>query len=444
MGLTNRELASIILFVVFVVVMLLVPKTRVEVGPSVLSVLKVLLVRSILVSLVGYLVYAAAIVFVGWKLSVWNVELLKDTIILVFFVGLPLAASAHELNEGSKLVGRVIRDTVGISALLLFYLNLEFLPLLGELLVQPIILFCVLMAIAAQREQKTKGIATFFNVLAVLVILCLLVLGTIHLIKKWDTYDWPQVIDSFALSIWLPIALIPFVYVFAFFMHCQLILKMLPCFNEKKVPRLRIRLALVLGLHFSTRFASLFTGKWRGEIARTDTFRGGRRVMRKFRRNVRNCAKAEEQRLARLDENAGTDGVDEDGLLLDRREFGATKKVLTRLFQMEMGWYRNQLGHYREDMLVVLGDVTKDGLPADNGIQLKVRKDKQAWRAWRQTLSGWYFGVGGTPDLNYMWQYEGFEPPDSFPIDNDPWWVNASVRESSAEWSKDDEPIRAS
>lgn len=444
MGLTNRELASMIFFTVFVAVMLLVPKTRLGVGPSVLSTLKAFLARSILVSLGSYLVYITAIVFVGWKIGIWNIELLKDTIILVIFIGLPLAASAHELNKGSELVSRVIRRTVGISALLLFYLNLESLPLLVELLVQPLVLFCVLMAFAAQREQKTRGIATFFNALVLLTSLSLLIFVTTQLFQKWDTYDWTQVVGSFALSIWLLVALVPFVYAFSFIMRCRSILKMLQFFNEKTVPRLRVRLVLVLGLHFSVRLASLFTGIWRGEIARTDTIRNGRQVMRKFRRNVRDRTKAEKQRLARLDQNAGADGVDEDGYLLDRREFGATKKVLTELFHMEMGWYRNQIGHYRNDLLMVLGDVTKDGLPADNGIRLKVRKDKQAWRAWRQAPSGWYFGIGGTPSLNHMWQYEGFEPPDSFPIDNDPRWINASARESSLEWSKDDEPIRAS
>lgn len=93
-------------------------------------------------------------------------------------------------------------------------------------------------------------------------------------------------------------------------------------------------------------------------------------------------------------QQTGAGGVDEHGLRLDRREFAATKRELTNLYFVQMGWYRKQGGLYRTELLEIIDDLTSKGLPAEHDIKLLVRHDGQAWRAWRRTPGGWCFGVG--------------------------------------------------
>lgn len=438
MELTTRELASVILLAVFVGVLLAIPKIRRDVLPSFGGVAKAFFVPKILAVVAVYFGYTAAAVFAASRIGVWNLDLLKDTLIITFFVGFPVAMNAYKIRTGKALISKMIRETVGISVLLAFYLNIEPLPLWGELLVQPIITFFALMAFVGQREEKTKKVGGFFNVLTALIGIGLLIYTTVQIIQNWRTYDPAPLVGSLALSIWLPVLLIPLIYVFAFVMHCESIFTRLPFFNDKKKPKIRARLALLMGLRFSTRLASSFNGLWLRQIARAAGFRDGIRVMRDFRQSLRDEAEAEQRRLALLREFAGVDGVDENGLTLDRREFAETKNVLTDLFYMQMGWHRNRLGHFKDDMLNILGDVTKKGLPTDHGIELRVRKDKQAWMGWRRTPGGWYFGVGGTKDLNDQWQYDGPTPPDSFPAEGSSSWTNATKTPSSAEWAASD------
>jgi hypothetical protein len=277
-----------------------------------------------------------------------------------------------------------------------------------------------------QRDEKTKRVATFFNTINALIGVGLLIYTTIQITQSWRSYDLPQLVGSLALSIWLPVLLIPIVYVLAFVMHCESIFTRLPFFNDKKRPKLRARLALVMGLRFSTQLAFSFNGPWLRQIARATGLRDGLLVMHDFRQWLRDDAEAERRHLTHLREFAGVDGVDENGLTLDRREFAETKSVLTDLFYMQMGWHRNRLEHFRDDMLNILGSVTKKGLPADHGIELCVRKDKQAWMAWRQTPGGWYFGMGGTKDLNDQWQYDGPNPPEDYPSEESGIWVNGT------------------
>jgi hypothetical protein len=69
-----------------------------------------------------------------------------------------------------------------------------------------------------------------------------------------------------------------------------------------------------------------------------------------------------------------------------------------------------------------------------------VSDDKQAWRAWRRTASGWYFGVGGTDTLEHHWQYDGPVAPTQFPSDMAQGWVNVTTQSASPEWARNDEP----
>ncbi len=419
--------------------MIALPHTRSIFFKGIADVSKAFFVPRLLWPLAAYFVYAGMIVLASYELGIWNASLTKDTIIVVFFVGLPIIFSTPKIKDGSKLVGRVVRETLGVSALLIFYLGLEPLPLGGELLSQTFITFCVLMSTVANMKPETKKVGSFFQILTVIAVTGLLGYATTQFIRKWDGYAWDSVIASFGLSIWLPLALLPFIYVFAFYMHCESALAMLKFFNNRQVPKLRTRLGFLLGLHFSTRFAALFTGKWRWEIAHTETFRGSLDVMRKFRSEVRHRAQAEKSRVNVLKQNAGVPGIDDEGLAIDRREFFGTKEALKDLLVYQLASKRNEK-KYRADLVEIFGNFSKKDLPEDPEIQLLLRKDMKAWRGWRKTPGGWHFGIGGTPNTDEKWTYFGAEAPDSFPLESHPNWFKESA-EASNEWQMDDGPI---
>ncbi len=436
--LSNREVATVIwtgaLAVGLVIWAIRDPKIR----TSCASVARAFFAWKIQLVLATYLLYAAGAVLLARRLGLWESDLIKDTLIVILGIGLPLAMNAYTVREGRSLIADVGRKSVGIAALLAFYLGLETLPLWGELALQPVLVVLVLLGLCVQQKEETKSVASFMNALILIITLTLVVYTTVEVAQNWATYDLAQRSAELAASVWLPLALLPFIYVLAFTIHCESIFVRLPSYNQKKNPRLRVKFALLLGLRFSTRLASSFTGKERAEIARARGFRDSLRIMQSFRQSLRDQAASELARLAKLEEFSGVEGIDELGLQLDRREFAATKRVLTHLYFMQMGWHRWQLGHYKSDMLNILGDVTKDGLPVEHGIELLVKKDKQSWRAWRRTVGGWYFGVGGTSDLLAQWQFSGVSPPGQFPGDRRPGWTNATLVESWPEWTASD------
>ena len=90
------------------------------------------------------------------------------------------------------------------------------------------------------------------------------------------------------------------------------------------------------------------------------------------------------------------------------------------------GWYHNE-DHggkrYRADLWEALGSdfFRPDGLPPDPPIIMKVAKKGRAWYAWRRTVTGWCFAIGAAGPPPDRWEYDGPDPPGSFPSKGRGW-----------------------
>jgi hypothetical protein len=438
--LSNREIASLFWLAALAVgAVVWVIRSR-DVRTSVGAVVRAFLAWKIQFVLAVYFAYATAVVSVAATLGLWHFGLLKDTLIIVITLGLPLVFSAPEVKSGAGLTKRLLLEVAGLSALLVFYLNLQSLALWAELLVQPLVAFILMLAAVANLKSDTRRLTGPLQLTAGIIGLLLLVNTTVQLVQGWRSLDSKATIETFVLGIALPILLLPLIYVIAFSTRLETILTLLPFHNSKNRPPLRVRFAVVLGLHFSARYAARLNGRWLSEVARATSFRQARGFMRDYRASVRSEAASERTRVTRLKEYAGISGIDEAGLTLDRREFAATKDTLDFLWSMQLGWYRNRLGHFKSDMLDVLGNTSKRGLPADSGIELVVSGDKQSWRAHRRTPSGLVFGVGGATNprdeksLLSAWRYAGSDVPKTFPAVGREGWHNSTFGDDAPDW----------
>jgi len=123
-----------------------------------------------------------------------------------------------------------------------------------------------------------------------------------------------------------------------------------------------------------------------------------------------------------MEQYAGVDGVDEEGRRLDRREFEATTRALQILASAQMGWYQNRGGRYRPELLEVLAPQFEWArLPEDHGIEHHVSDDGQSWWAWRRTVTGWCFAIGAAGPPPDQWLFDGPQPPQGFPGQDEAW-----------------------
>lgn len=437
LDLTNRELVSGLMVALFVAMFTLEPSLRAQVGPAAIAVVRTFFVWRIQVSLALFGAYLAGCVTLAHRLGLWDLGVLKDTIFVAAFVGVPMFFGAHQIANGKALIRTATRTTVGLSALLAAYLGLGPLPIWGELLLQPPVI--VLGALSAHMAHFAKTDAekvaeTVVNVVLSTIGLFLIV-HTIRTILSWNSADRSDALAGLAVSVWIPVALIPFLYCASFVMKFGQILSVLPILNDRTRVALRVRASCLIGLRGSTRLVSELDGSWRVQIAHAGGFAEGLRIMRDFRRAVRRYDNNLEEFHRLRAANIGRTGSDSNGLHLDRREFHETKDVLDTMNFQQAGdhpWNQKSLWLNAE----LLAESILDG----SHIETRIKSDGKAWMAWRQTPGGYYFGVGGTSKNSDHWKFDGRYAPSRFPSEDAAEWINESATNSmSNEWSHDDE-----
>ncbi len=442
MELTSRELATGIVVVTLVLLSFLLTKDRKGLLRSLLDVVKACAELKVWTVVLSYLVFVAAVVVLAHSVGAWSGELLKDTLIGVFVVGFPILFNSAKFGDGLGVVKHVVKEVLGVTALLVVYLNLVLFPLWGELVLQVVLLFFVMFSVVGKRDPGTAAVGSFFDVLMALIGIGLTAHVAIQVASGFNEFDWEREATAFALSVWLPVSLIPFIYVLGLIASCEATLVRAKFLNGRQVLPLAVRLAFLLGVLGSLRYATCFAGRWLPELAKQKSFRDASRIMREYRRSVRHRARQNRERRRRLRKQAGAIGVDENGRWLDRREFHETKEALDGIFYTQMGLYRHRGGRYWTDPIVVLPVSGFRNLPQDHGVDFCVRDDGQAWAAWRHTVGGFCLGVGGTQDLEERWRYAGTESPSSYPGSASLGWVDVSADSgASPEWHADDAPI---
>lgn len=443
MELTSRELASVIIIAVFIVLGLLLGKDRRGILDSIVALVHAFAKWKIWSVLLGYVVYVVAAIAAANWLGVWSGELLKDTIVIAIFTGLPILFNATGFKDGTAIVVHVTKQVLGVAAVLAFYLNLTPLSLWGELILQVLLLVFVLLALVGSRKPETAPIGRFFNGVVGIIVVGLAIYTAVQVGKQFESLDWRREARTVALTVWLPLSLIPAVYLFGLLASCETALLRMKLLNRKSAPPLRIRLAFLLGVHGSLRYATGLTGLWLSDLAEQTSFTSARWVMRQYRRAVRSNARKNRQRQHRLKKRAGLSGTDKNGLWVDRREFHETKQALEALFYSQMGLYRNRGNHYWADPIAVFPAGGFKDLPEDHGIQFAVRDDGQVWMAWRRTVGGLNLGVGGTDDVDAYWRYFGVDSPSGYPdgADAGGWMEVSTSNGTSPEWETNDAPL---
>ncbi|MGR4011134.1 hypothetical protein [Leucobacter sp. 1207-22] len=444
MELTTRELASIIILITFVALAVALSRDRQKLWSSFASVVKAFLAWKVWSVILVLLLHSVAIVLLAAWLGFWTVDLLKDTVLVVFFTGIPLLMASMSKKSGTDLMKYLVKEILGVTAFVVAYINLAPFPLWGELLLQVTVIFLVMCAAVGRLDPKTKPASTACEILLGTAGIGIFLHTTWFVISHFDTFDWAQESLVFTLSVWLPLALVPVVYPISFIAASETAMLRLRFGSGKKEVARRIKLAMVAGFHGRLHFASRFPGDWGAELAKQKTYRGARHLMKEYRAAVRQAAANIRAKRLHTRNMAGMQGLDGDGYWLDRREFKETKDTLTSLYFSQMGFARNHKNCFSEDPLSLLLHSEFEGLPEPHGIEIRTAKDRRTWLAYRKTTGGCYLAIGSKANnLTEKWQYSGVIAPAGFPGSEESGWCAAGTENDRPnEWAKSDRELR--
>lgn len=203
---SNRDLATIYWLVIFSVWVTAKPDIRASLGRVVRTGSIFLLPLSLYSLWVGALIYGA------WQLGWWDPTVIKDTVVWFIVSGLTLFFSFVRAGSEKHFFRRTVLATVRVTALLEVYLNPVAFPVWVELLMQPLLLFLLLISIVAARDEQARSVQRFADVLLAILGLSIVVATTVQLLGNWQSRDMRETLLSFLLPIWLTLGVLPFIW----------------------------------------------------------------------------------------------------------------------------------------------------------------------------------------------------------------------------------------
>lgn len=419
--LTTREWAAVVWAGVLVVTGVATPFVRRAFAP----VLRTLFAFwQLHVAIAAFLGWAVLVCYVAGLLGAWSTALLKDTVAWIMVYGFASVFSASRAAKEEHFFRRAALAALSVTALMQFVLNLHTFHFVVELFLLPTVTFLLLLEAVAGMDSKTRPAQKLVNGVLVIVGVWVVIATARGLLNSWHGIDPEETGLAFAFSIWFPLAMLPFVYALSLVMAYETVLRLCSFRNDGEPPPLSVKAAVLVGLHGDLRAVNELPRhhvQYRA-ISRSRGFREALRYVREYERAREDQQREKAEKGARLVRYAGVKGRDDDGKVLDQREVKETREALRWIETCHLGHYNNR-GKYRRDLVsgVLSNDFTSQGLPSEHGITMRVRKDGQAWYAWRRTPSGHILGIGMNKGRDNEWLYEGEEPPTGFP-GSDPSW----------------------
>jgi hypothetical protein len=421
--LNNREWTSLFWLAVLLVFMVSDAERR----SSFAGVLRAAAQRSIVLSFIALGAWVWLEVRVGSWLGWWSPVLLKDTLVWFLTTAIALLFSFDKATKEERFFRRMGTAALKVTVFVEVFVNLYVFNVVVEVLMQPLLVLLVGVTIVAhgEKEEPARRVAEWL-----LAVLGFVLFGYVafQFATDWRDVDGTLLAQQFALPVWLTLGVLPFIYGVALYSaYEQAFMRIDWKADVPRRQRMLAKLALVVSFHVKARELSTFTGPWQFRISEAQAFRAARAVVHEFREakraEDREAAEAELQ----LVRYTGVDGADDEGRQLDRREFEETIEALRWLGSCMMGWYRHD-NRYVSDLLERFqDDFTRQGLPKPSAITLRVSDDGQSWYAWRRTVTGWVFAIGAAGPPPDQWEYDGPEPPTSFPGQGRSWVSTLSL-----------------
>lgn len=271
---STRELALIIWFLtIFMSVLIFSKSIRQGIG----KLVKYFFKWKLNVINFSALSYCGVIVWLLWKVGLWDNSLVKDTIFWFLGSGMFFLIKLTKAKKEEDYFKNILMDNIKVILILEFVMNFHQFSLLTELIMLPIITILALVKDQAVNEEKSKILVKPLNGLFIILGLIFILIAIKNIINDISEFANFSTLKSFLLPIILSITFIPCIYLTAIFMQYENLFLRLGFFlkNPKDLSFAKRRLVWKAGLkrkkliELSNKINSLYRDSTREEIKKT-------------------------------------------------------------------------------------------------------------------------------------------------------------------------------
>ena len=216
----NREISIFI----WVVVLLFLLFSKNETRQSAISVIQAFFKLSKWYLIL--LIYIAGIVFLFYRLKLWDLSLLKNTIYWTFGGAFILFFNVNKALESEKHFIKILKDCFKFIIVVEFLSNLYSFNLIIELISIPILVFAGVMLGFSENKTEYKSVQKIFNGVLILYGLGVLIFSIIRISDNFNSLFSIENLKSLLFGTAMTLSLIPFLYLIALYMAYEGFLKM--------------------------------------------------------------------------------------------------------------------------------------------------------------------------------------------------------------------------
>jgi hypothetical protein len=273
-------------------------------------------------------------VALGRSIGIWNSGLATDTVLWFVATGLSIFLDATEAGHERHFFLRQIVESLGLAAIMGFYVNVFPLDLWAELVLVPIVATLALTSQVAEARNEQVQVSRLLDSSLYWVLGVLALRVAVLLAKDWRIINKEDLLKSFALPIWLVIGLTPYIYFVSMTSGYGQVFFGIKMRRTAGEPiRSGQRLAVLLGFRFNIRQLADFGEPWLTRLAEASTYAESRVFLQRFRHHA-----------------SGTSATEPDGSLRSAlREFSLKKFWAGGILNRSIASALEREGHRKRD-----------------------------------------------------------------------------------------------
>lgn len=204
----TREAAAAFWLVIIAALIVFHRSTR----PSVTGVLKTLAKPLLLAPLAIAALYAAAEIMALQRVGLWSAINLKTTILWLATFAFVTMFEVATAKDPPASLGKITRDVVSITVVLVFIVGLYTFPLIVELIALPLVTVIALTGEVAKHRSEHAAAARLLSCMTTAIGLSYVGFSLLKTVEQWQKVATWATVSEFIVPVLLSLGFLPFLY----------------------------------------------------------------------------------------------------------------------------------------------------------------------------------------------------------------------------------------
>jgi hypothetical protein len=225
----NREIATAFWLLIFLAWALRKPNIRKSLAGLVRAFCRFKIIAAVCVMLL----YTVAVVGVLAAFCLWNIALLKDTIVWFCVSAVVMMVRFGTSDESENIFRKVLVDSLKVVIVLEFLANTYTFSLPAELVITPVVTLIAMISAFAASDEKYSVVARLSQGVQTVIVLAILAIVFVRAISDLRNLLSLDTVRNIALAPLLSLLLCPFLYVLVLISKYELVFVRLDLGTEK-------------------------------------------------------------------------------------------------------------------------------------------------------------------------------------------------------------------